>query len=171
MSVQTRTTFAIFGMIDRGSANTIKAAVRAVDPGANVAVSLRSGLASVRSAAPVEAIRKAIEAQGFIAEPSTRAFPERPTSRAGAHADRRAVLKVLGRASLWGLASALIVPLATFVAVAALQYLDKRCGTPGDSGGCAMGLVSTTIFSIAPGAILGFLIVFVHGIARLGQND
>jgi hypothetical protein len=170
VSAQTRTTFAVFGMIDRSSASMIKEAVRTVDPGANVAVSLRTGLASVRSGASVDVIRKAIEAQGFIAEPSTRAFPQRPASRAPFPTDRRAILRVLGRASLWGLASALIVPFATFVAVASLQYFDTSCGTPGNSGGCAMGLVSATMFSIAPGAILGFLTVFVHGIARLGRD-
>jgi copper chaperone CopZ len=62
------TTFAVVGMIDRDSIDTINAAVRAVDPTANVKVSLATGLVSVRSAATAELIQRAIETQGFIAE-------------------------------------------------------------------------------------------------------
>jgi len=56
------------------------------------------------------------------------------------------------------------------VGAGVLQHFDRSCGTPGDSGGCAMGLVSAAILSIAPGAILGFLIALVHGVLRLAKT-
>jgi hypothetical protein len=161
-------TFAVIGMIDPGSADVIEKAVRGVDPAASVIVSISAGLASVRSSAPIALIREAIEAQGFIAEPSARAEPVRP-QRAKSPVNTPAILNVLGHALLWGLLGAFIVPLATFVVSLGLQYFDPACATSGDSGGCAMGLISATILSIAPGAILGFLIALVHGILRIGK--
>jgi hypothetical protein len=161
-------TFAVIGMMDPGSARMIESAVRSVDPAARVAVSLAAGLASVQSVAPVALICQAIESQGFIAEPSTRAFPLRH-ERSTPPASGRAILRVLGRALLWGLLCALVAPLITFVAVLGLQYFDHACGTPGDSGGCAMGLVSATILSIAPGAVIGFLIALAHGIVQIAN--
>jgi hypothetical protein len=159
-------TIAIIGMMDPGSARIIESAVRRVDPAARIAVSLSAGLASVQSVAPVALICRAIELQGFIAEPSARAFPIQ-RERAASLVSGRAILRVFGRALLWGLLCALIAPLVTFVVVLSLQYFDQACGTPVDSGGCAMGLVSATILSIAPGAIVGFLIALVHGILQL----
>jgi hypothetical protein len=159
-------TIAIIGMMDPESARMIESAVRSVDPAARIAVSLSAGLASVQSVAPLALICQAIESRGFIAEPSARAFPvqrERAASLVSGHA----ILGVFGRALLWGLLCALIAPLVTFLVVLGLQYFDQTCGTPGDSGGCAMGLVSATILSIAPGAVVGFLIALVHGIVRL----
>jgi hypothetical protein len=79
----------------------------------------------------------------------------------------RAIREVLGRALLWGLLFALMAPLVTFVVVLSLQYFNQACGTPADSGGCAIGVVSATILLIAPGAVVGFLIAMVHGIVRL----
>jgi hypothetical protein len=159
-------TIAIIGMMDPGSVRIIESAVRRVDPAARIAVSLSAGLASVQSVAPVALICQAIELQGFIAEPSARRFPIQ-RERAASPVRGRAILRVFGRALLWGLLCALIAPLVTFVVVLSLQYFDQACGTPGDSGGCAMGLVSATILSIAPGAIVGFLFALAHGILRL----
>jgi uncharacterized YccA/Bax inhibitor family protein len=158
-------TFAILGMIDAGSAAMIEQAVRSVDPAANVVVALSPGLASVRSAAPAARIRAAIEAQGFIAEPRA------AVRRAQAPISVNAVLSVFGRALLSGLICALIVPLVTFLTMLGLEYFDRACGTPGDSGGCEMGLVSTTVLSIAPGAMLGFLITLVHGFIRIARQN
>jgi hypothetical protein len=100
-------------------------------------------------------------------QPTDRAFPPRQTkSKVGA----RALLDVVGRALLLGLVCAGLVPVVTFVVLFVLQHFDRSCGTPGDSGGCAMGLLSATILSIAPGAILGFLIALVHGVLRLANT-
>ena len=170
MDGPTRTTFTVVGMIDKGSARLIEMAVHGVDPAARVVVSLSAGLASVESAAPVARIRQAIEALGFIAEPTGRPFPLRrapAAARAGVAAGIRAKVKVIGHAALWGLLCAFLAPAVTFVAVLFLNHFTAACGTPGDSGGCAMGLVSSTVLSIAPGAILGFLVALVHGVLRM----
>src|SRR5262249_51142606 len=143
------TTFAVLGMIDRGSIDTIKAAVRAVDPTANVKISLAAGLVSVRSAATAELIQRAIETQGFIAEQNRRPFPVKPTGVAPKRSGR-AVLRVVGRALLIGLLCAFAVPCVPFVVILVAQHFDPACGTPADSGGCEMGLASSTILSIAP---------------------
>jgi copper chaperone CopZ len=167
MNEPTSTTFSVIGMVDREAVTTIETAVRNVDPVAVVAVSMSTGLANVRSSAPVERIRQAIEARGFIVQPTDRAFPPRQTkSKVGA----RALLDVVGRALLLGLVCACLVPVVTFVVLLVLQHFDRSCGTPGDSGGCAMGLLSATILSIAPGAVLGFLIALVHGVLRLANT-
>jgi copper chaperone CopZ len=160
------TTFSVIGMIDRQAVAAIETAVRNIDPAAAVAVSMSAGLANIRSAAPAERIRQAIEARGFIAEPTDRAFPLR---QAKTKVAARGLLDVVGRALLLGLVCAFLVPVVTFVVLFVLQHFDRKCGTPGDSGGCTMGLVSATILSIAPGAILGFLIALVHGVLRLGN--
>jgi len=167
MNKPTSTTFSIIGMVDRDAVTTIETAVRNIDPVAAVAVSMSTGLANIRSAAPVERVRQAIEARGFIVQPTDRAFPPRQTkSKVGA----RALLHVVGRALLLGLVCACLVPVVTFVVLFVLQHFDRSCGTPGDSGGCAMGLLGATILSIAPGAILGFLIALVHGVLRLANT-
>ena len=167
MNKPTSTTFSVIGMIDRQAVTTIETAVRDIDPAAAVAVSMSAGLANIRSVAPVERIRQSIEARGFVVEPTDRTFPPRQTkSKVGAGA----LLDVVGRALLLGLVCACLVPMATFAALFVLQHFDRSCGTPGDSGGCAMGLVSAAILSIAPGAILGFLIALVHGVLRLAKT-
>lgn len=51
-----------------------------------------------------------------------------------------------------GMVLAMLAGLA--VTVAALLF-DPRCG-PGDSGGCAMGLVTVTLGAALPGFVLGF---------------
>src|SRR5262249_36517137 len=155
---------------DHGSIDTIKAAVRAVDPTANVKVSLAAGLVSVRSAATAGLIQRAIETQGFIAEQSRRPFPVQPAGVAP-KTSGRAVLRVVGRALLIGLLCAFAVPCATFVVILVAQHFDPVCGTPADSGGCDMGLVSSTVLSIAPGAFIGFVAALSDGLVRLARSN
>jgi copper chaperone CopZ len=162
-------TFAVLGMIDRSAIDAIKAAVRAVDPTASVKVSLGTGLVSVQSAAAAELIQRAIETQGFIAEKTARPFPIQPAI-AGPKIRGRAALHVVGRAFLIGLLCAFAVPCITFAVVLVSQHFDPACGTPADSGGCEMGLVSTTVLSIAPGALIGFSAALVDGFARLARS-
>jgi hypothetical protein len=83
----------------------------------------------------------------------------------------RAVLRVVGRALLVGLLCAFAVPCITFVVVLAAQHFDPACGTPAASGGCEMGLVSTTVLSIAPGASIGFAAALLDGLARLAWSN
>jgi hypothetical protein len=86
---------------------------------------------------------------------TTVAFSGRPTRAKARQAGARACLAEVARALLFGLLFALVVPVITFVVTLGFQRFDTGCG---DSDGCTMGLVSATILSIAPGAILGFLI-------------
>jgi hypothetical protein len=57
MNKSTSTTFSVIGIVDREAVTTIETAVRNIDPVAAVAVSMSTGLANIRSAAPVERIR------------------------------------------------------------------------------------------------------------------
>ena len=61
-------------------------------------------------------------------------------------------LKILG----FGLLGFVVTPIVVGIAVLALAYgLDSRCGTPGDSGGCEMGVASIAIASALPGLAIG----------------
>lgn len=61
----------------------------------------------------------------------------------------------LWRAIGWGLGGLLLAPLAAILLVLAAMLLDPKCG-PGDSGGCAMGLVTAPLAAALPGFVLGF---------------
>jgi hypothetical protein len=156
------TTFAIRGAISPEGMRKIASAVREIDPAASIAVSLSRRIARVQSSASVEQIQHAIAARGFVAEMTTRACG--PPGAKARPPGTRACLAEVARALLFGLLFALVVPVITFVVTLGIQYFDTGCS---DSDGCTMGLVSATILSIAPGAILGFLISLVRGIIRL----
>ena len=69
------------------------------------------------------------------------------------------------RSVLFGLAGAIVAPVAVFFLVLVLAHaFDPRCGSPGDSGGCEMG-AATLGFAAAPfGLIAGFVISLVLGL-------
>ncbi|RXT18207.1 hypothetical protein B5U98_23365 [Bosea sp. Tri-39] len=50
----------------------------------------------------------------------------------------------------------LLAMLVGFVIVMAMLLFDPKCG-PGDSGGCAMGLVTVTLGAAIPGFVIGFV--------------
>ena len=52
----------------------------------------------------------------------------------------------------------------SFVIVLVLNQFNPACGTPADSGGCEMGLVSIPIQSIVPGAFIGIAIGVALGV-------
>ena len=61
-------------------------------------------------------------------------------------------LKILG----FGLLGFIVTPLVVGIVALVLAYsLDSRCGTPGDSGGCDMGIASLAIASALPGLAMG----------------
>jgi hypothetical protein len=62
------------------------------------------------------------------------------------------------RAGLWGL---LLGPLITILLVISAMIFDPKCGV-GDSGGCAMGLVTAPIAVALP----SFGLFFAFGLAR-----
>jgi len=62
------------------------------------------------------------------------------------------VLRILG----FGLLGFVVAPVVVGITVLVLAYsLDSRCGTPGDSGGCEMGVASIAIASALPGLAIG----------------
>lgn len=62
------------------------------------------------------------------------------------------VLRILG----FGLLGFVATPIVVGITVLVLAYsLDSRCGTPGDSGGCEMGVASIAIASALPGLAMG----------------
>ena len=61
-------------------------------------------------------------------------------------------LRILG----FGLLGFVVTPIVVGITVLVLAYsLDSRCGTPGDSGGCEMGVASIAIASALPGLAIG----------------
>lgn len=61
-------------------------------------------------------------------------------------------LKILG----FGLLGFVVTPVVVGIVGLVLAYsLDSRCGTPGDSGGCEMGIASLGIASALPGLAIG----------------
>lgn len=62
------------------------------------------------------------------------------------------VLRIMG----FGLLGFVATPIVVGITVLVLAYsLDSRCGTPGDSGGCEMGVASIAIASALPGLAMG----------------
>ncbi len=74
----------------------------------------------------------------------------------------RLLLKAL-RTGLWGL---LIGPLAAVILVFGAMIFDPKCGA-GDSGGCAMGLVTAPIAVALP----SFGLFFVGGLLTASGSD
>jgi hypothetical protein len=128
---------------------------------------MSAGLANIRSAAPVERIRQAIEARGFIVEPTDRAFPPRQTkSKVGA----RALLGVVGRALRLGLVCGLPGAHGDVRGAVRPATFRPKLRNSGRFRRLRDGTGQRHYLSIAPGAILGFLIALVHGGVRLANT-
>lgn len=63
--------------------------------------------------------------------------------------------RILLRAIRIGCFGTLLAMLAAFAIVVLVLLVDPKCG-PGDSGGCAMGLVTVTLGAVIPGFVTGF---------------
>jgi len=75
---------------------------------------------------------------------------------------RPSVLTFIGSGLLWAFLGAIVLPILAFTFVLIVNQFDSRCGTPGDSGGCEMGLLVAAAVAILPGAGIGLVI----GLAR-----
>ena len=64
-------------------------------------------------------------------------------------------LAIAGRIVGYTLAGAVIAPLVLLVPMIVIYMVDDRCGSPGDSGGCEMGIASVMIGAVPVGAALG----------------
>jgi hypothetical protein len=67
-----------------------------------------------------------------------------------------AMLRIVLRAIWIGCLGMLLAMLAAFAIVVATLIFDPKCGA-GDSGGCAMGLVTVTLGAALPGFVIGFV--------------
>jgi hypothetical protein len=74
--------------------------------------------------------------------------------------------RIFGKALLGAVIGFVAAPVLVFALVLVLNFFDKVCGTPGDSGGCEMGLATATIASALPGAGIGFIVNLVRGLRR-----
>lgn len=73
------------------------------------------------------------------------------------------------RAILWGALGAMVVPVLGGILLFTATRADPRCGTPGDSGGCEMGVAAAALMLIPAGAIGFALVAFLRGYRRLGD--
>ncbi|PTM42855.1 hypothetical protein [Bosea sp. 124] len=71
------------------------------------------------------------------------------------------------RAGLWGL---LLGPLLAVILVFGAMIFDPKCGV-GDSGGCAMGVVTAPIAIALPSFALFFLVGLLHGLWQRRPSD
>jgi hypothetical protein len=74
------------------------------------------------------------------------------------------------RSILWGILGAIVVPVLGGILLFTATRADPRCGTPGDSGGCEMGVAAAAIMMIPAGAIGFALVSFLRGYRRLSRN-
>jgi hypothetical protein len=72
------------------------------------------------------------------------------------------VLRALG----WAAVGLFAAPLAVLAVMIVVYQFDSRCGTPGDSGGCEMGMAVSVISAVPIGAIVFFLFVLIRGLTR-----
>ncbi|MDP2409019.1 MAG: hypothetical protein Q8M26_01905 [Pseudolabrys sp.] len=74
--------------------------------------------------------------------------------------------RIVRKGLLWALAGAVLLPAVLAVVVLTLFSLNAVCGTPGDSGGCEMGLAAIVMLSPLPGLVIGFIAGLVRGSTR-----
>lgn len=77
--------------------------------------------------------------------------------------------RIFGRALLGALAGFFLLPIVIFAITLVFYAFDKRCGSPGDSGGCEMGIFSLIVASALPGAAIGFIVNLVRALRRRGR--
>lgn len=71
-----------------------------------------------------------------------------------------AIVRVLGWALLAGIGGFVLAPLAVALVMLAFIAFDEGCNSPGDSGGCAMG-VGVAVFAAAPLGFAGGVVIVV----------
>jgi hypothetical protein len=73
---------------------------------------------------------------------------------------RRSFGRLVFRSVLGAMIGIIAVLIAVFVLMLIAIQFDSHCGTPGDSGGCEMGVATVSAASALPGAILGLAFGF-----------
>jgi hypothetical protein len=74
--------------------------------------------------------------------------------------------RIFGKALLGALIGFFALPILALIVVLILNFFNSVCGTPGDSGGCEMGLATIVVASAVPGAAIGFIVNLVRGLRR-----
>ena len=75
--------------------------------------------------------------------------------------------RLLTKALLAGLIGLAVGPLLGLIWVFALMLFDPKCGSPGDSGGCAMGLLTVPVVLALPSFVLFALVSLSRNLWRL----
>lgn len=133
----------------------VEAAMRRLDPDATVFAAPPEPFIDVTTTASTADVLEAIQSCGFIAAP---AAAGRPVLRG------RNIFAVLGAALGAALLGAILIPILTLLGMLLLTAFDPVCGTPGDSGGCAMGVASIVLGAVPVGAGLGLLFGIYRGL-------
>jgi hypothetical protein len=72
----------------------------------------------------------------------------------------------IGRILGFSILGAAVLPALVLVIMIAVYVTDSRCGTPGDSGGCEMGMATTVLVSAPIGAAIGFIVGIWKSVRR-----
>ena len=73
---------------------------------------------------------------------------------------------IAGRIVGYALAGAVVLPLVLLIPMIVIYMVDSRCGTPGDSGGCEMGIAALMIGAVPVGAALGVALAIWRTVRR-----
>lgn len=73
-----------------------------------------------------------------------------------------ALARIIG----YALAGGVVLPLAVLAVMLVVYAMDSRCGTPGDSGGCEMGIAVLVLSASPVGAALGLIVGIVRSLRR-----
>lgn len=131
----------------------VLAAIRRRDPSAVVWTDWPRGLVAVQTEWPPEMMRVAVQDAGFIT--AWLAHPPLEVSARGAFA---AIVRVIG----FGLAGFVLGGLIGAAFGIANVSLNPVCGSPGDSGACAMGIPVMVIGAGFLGAAVGAVVAIVR---------
>ncbi len=63
----------------------------------------------------------------------------------------------------------MILPAAALAIALGFALADPRCGSPADSGGCAMGLATVALAAVVPGFVLFAAITLIRGLKASGR--
>lgn len=135
----------------RGPADhaAVLAAIRQRDPAAAVWTDWPRGLVAVQTDWPPEAMRLAVQDAGFIT-----AWLAHPPLIPDARGLGAVLARLIGHAFAGFVLGGLLGAAAGIANLA----LNPVCGSPGDSGGCAMGIpamaIGTAVLCAAAGAVL-----------------
>lgn len=71
----------------------------------------------------------------------------------------------------WGLAGFVALPVVVFAGLLVFVAFDPVCGSPGDSGGCYMGLAAITFAAAPVGFAAATIVALIHGLTHRRRAD